>query len=344
MKKKSYSYKDSGVDIDRANEAKKKMKELVASTFNKNVLSELGNFGGMFALSGFDFKDPVLVSSADGVGTKLKVAFLMDKHDTVGEDLVNHCVNDILVQGAFPLFFLDYIATGKLNVDTVVDIVKGLSRGCRNNNMVLIGGETAEMPDFYSEGEYDLAGVIVGIVERNRVIDGNNIVEGDILFGLSSSGLHTNGYTLARKIFFDHLKLKVDDYVKELGTTVGEELLKVHKSYLKTLKPAIERGIIKGLAHITGGGLLENIPRILPEGVSCLIKRGSWDVLPVFKFLQERGNIEEMEMYRVFNMGIGMVVIVGKEDGDKFLDTLKGEKVFELGKVVKGNREVILNG
>ncbi len=339
---KKFSYSDSGVDIDKANEAKKKIKELVSKTFNKNVLSEIGNFGGMYFLNKEKWNQPVLVSSADGVGTKLKVAFMMGKHDTVGRDLVNHCVNDILVQGAFPLFFLDYIATGRLSVDTVIQIVKGLSDGCYENDTVLIGGETAEMPDFYSENEYDLAGVIVGILEKDKVINGKSIEEGDVVLGFPSSGLHTNGYSLARKIFFEHLKLKVDTFVSELGTTVGEELLKVHISYLKIFKPFIEKGIVKGLAHITGGGLLENIPRILPDGVSCVIRSGSWEILPVFKFLQKKGNIDEMEMYRVFNMGIGMVAIVSPENSKYLIDNVEKMKVFKIGEIISGKKEVII--
>lgn len=294
----------------------------------------------MYLLEKNKWEEPVLVSSADGVGTKLKVAFMMNKHDTVGRDLVNHCVNDILVQGAFPLFFLDYIATGNLNVETVFQIVKGLSDGCSENEVALIGGETAEMPDFYSDNEYDLAGVIVGILDKDKVINGRGIKEGDIVLGLPSSGLHTNGYSLARKILFEHLKLKVDSYVEEFATTVGEELLKVHVSYLNVLKSFVENGKVKGLAHITGGGLLENIPRVLPDGLSCIIKKGSWDVLPVFDFLQKRGNVDEMEMFRVFNMGIGMVVILSPSDVDFFIDNVKDMKVYNIGKIVKGNGEV----
>ena len=337
---KKFSYSKSGVDINKANEAKKNIKQLALKTFNKNVLSEIGNFGGMYLLEKNKWEEPVLVSSADGVGTKLKVAFMMNKHDTVGRDLVNHCVNDILVQGAFPLFFLDYIATGNLNVETVFQIVKGLSDGCSENEVALIGGETAEMPDFYSDNEYDLAGVIVGILDKDKVINGRGIKEGDIVLGLPSSGLHTNGYSLARKILFEHLKLKVDSYVEEFATTVGEELLKVHVSYLNVLKSFVENGKVKGLAHITGGGLLENIPRVLPDGLSCIIKKGSWDVLPVFDFLQKRGNVDEMEMFRVFNMGIGMVVILSPSDVDFFIDNVKDMKVYNIGKIVKGNGEV----
>jgi phosphoribosylformylglycinamidine cyclo-ligase len=301
-------YKSSGVDIDAGNETVRRIKGLARGTFTPGVLSEIGSFGGLFSLSSAGLTDPVLVASADGVGTKLKVAFLADRHDTVGTDLVNHCVNDILVQGASPLFFLDYLATGRLAPNVAEQIVGGMASACRDNGCALLGGETAEMPGFYADGEYDLAGFIVGAVERSRVINGSTLVPGDILIGLPSSGLHTNGYSLARRIVFDSLKLDVDSYVAELGTTVGEALLAPHRSYLRTLEAPVRRQLAKGLAHITGGGITENLPRIFPEGVGAEIERAAWDVPPLFSFLQQAGGVPEPEMFRAFNMGIGMIV------------------------------------
>jgi phosphoribosylformylglycinamidine cyclo-ligase len=301
-------YKSSGVDIDAGNETVRRIKGLARGTFTPGVLSEIGSFGGLFSLSAAGLTDPVLVASADGVGTKLKVAFLANRHDTVGTDLVNHCVNDILVQGASPLFFLDYLATGRLAPNVAEQIVGGMASACRDNGCALLGGETAEMPGFYADGEYDLAGFIVGAVERSRVINGSTLVPGDVLIGLPSSGLHTNGYSLARRIVFDSLKLDVDSYVAELGTTVGEALLAPHRSYLRTVEAPIRRQLAKGLAHITGGGITENLPRIFPEGVAAEIERAAWDVPPLFSFLQEAGGVPEAEMFRTFNMGIGMIV------------------------------------
>src|SRR6266480_4351390 len=301
------TYRDAGVDIDAASRATEKIKELARATFNPRTLSEIGSFGGMFDGAFPNLQQPVLVASADGVGTKLKIAFITGVHNAVGRDLVNHCVNDILVQGARPLFFLDYIATGKLAPETIAAIVEGIASGCRENGSVLLGGETAEMPGFYADGEYDVAGFIVGVVDRERVIDGHTIVPGDIVLGLPSVGLHTNGYSLARKLFFSDAGVQPDTYLDDLGETVGAALLKPHESYLRALDGVLDAGTIKGLAHITGGGLLENIPRILPEGTGVEIKRGSWPVLPVFELMQRLGNIDESEMFRVFNMGIGMV-------------------------------------
>src|SRR5947207_6692826 len=310
---KPATYADAGVDIDAANRATEKIKELARTTFNSRTLSEIGSFGGMFDGAFPNMRQPVLVASADGVGTKLKIAFATGIHNTVGRDLVNHCVNDILVQGARPLFFLDYIATGKLSPDTITNVIQGITSGCRENGCVLLGGETAEMPGFYTDGEYDVAGFIVGIVDREKIIDGKKIAPGDVVLGLPSVGLHTNGYSLARKLFFENQRYAPDTFVDELGHSVGEALLQPHVSYLRDLESLLNSGIIKGLAHITGGGLLENIPRILPEGTSVEIKRGSWPVVPIFESMLRRGNIEDAEMFRSFNMGIGMVVVCARE-------------------------------
>ncbi len=338
------SYAASGVNIDAGNQAKRRIRELVRSTFNPQVLSELGLFGGLFRLDAGAEREPVLVASADGVGTKLKIAFLTGVHHTVGYDLVAHCVNDILVQGARPLFFLDYIATGVMKPEVVTQVVDGLVRGCREFGCALIGGETAEMPDFYDAGEYDLAGFIVGVVERGRILDGAAVRPGDIVLGLPSVGLHTNGYSLARKIFFDHLGLWPETPVAELGGTVGEVLLRPHKGYLRSLWPCLERGLVRGLAHITGGGLLENIPRILPAGCGVEIRRGAWPVPPVFTFMAREGRVAEAEMYRVFNMGVGMAVIVAPDAAAEVEAMLRAaaEEVHRIGSVVAGAGEVIV--
>jgi phosphoribosylformylglycinamidine cyclo-ligase len=289
-------------------------------------------------------RQPVLVASADGVGTKLKVAFETEVHNTVGRDLVNHCVNDILVQGARPLFFLDYFATGKLEPDVTASVVEGIANGCKENGCVLLGGETAEMPDFYPEGEYDIAGFIVGVVDRERVIDGSGIVVGDVILGLPSVGLHTNGYSLARKLFFEIAGFNVDTYVDEVGATAGAVLLRPHVSYLRTLEGLLDSEKIKGLAHITGGGLLDNIPRILPHGTNAEIRCGSWPSLPVFDLLQRLGNIEEHEMYRTFNMGVGMAVICAESDAATIKSHIQatGESCYEIGQIAVGDRRVIL--
>lgn len=332
-------YRESGVDIDAANRAKKSIGEWVKTTWGKEVLSDVGNFGGLFEMPA-GLKAPVLVSSADGVGTKLKVAFLAGIHDTVGQDLVNHCVNDILVQGADPLFFLDYFASGTLERTVVEEVVKGLSQACIANGCALIGGETAEMPGFYADGEYDLAGVIVGVVDRGNLIDGRAIEPGDAIWAFPSSGLHTNGYSLARKIIFEDLGLGIDDILPGVGKTAAAELLEVHRSYLpevRRLRKSIE---IKGLAHITGGGLLENIPRILPEGCSVEIDTSAWEIPPVFRFLREKGAVGDREMYRVFNMGIGMIIIVaGGAESRIECDGCRWEP-FPVGRVVEGTGEV----
>ncbi len=340
---KPITYSDAGVDIDAATQATDRIKELAKRTFNQRTLSEIGSFGGMFDGAFPGLKQPVLVASADGVGTKLKIAFLTNVHNTVGRDLVNHCVNDILVQGARPLFFLDYIATGKLEPETVAGIVEGIANGCRENGCVLLGGETAEMPDFYAGGEYDVAGFIVGVVDKEKVIDGKRITNGDVLLALPSVGLHTNGYSLARKLFFDEAGMNVDSGLEELGMTVGEALLEPHVSYLATLGPLLDSGLIKGLAHITGGGLTDNIPRILPEGTAVEIQKSSWPVLPIYKVMQSIGNVPESEMYRTFNMGVGMVIVTAVEDNQILKTQLqKSGPVFEVGRVVSGNREVTI--
>jgi phosphoribosylformylglycinamidine cyclo-ligase len=340
----SISYTDAGVSIDAANVATARIKRLAKATFNERTLSEIGSFGGMFDGAFPAMKQPVLVASADGVGTKLKIAFATNTHNTIGRDLVNHCVDDILVQGARPLFFLDYIATGVLAPDVVAGIVEGIAVACRENNCVLLGGETAEMPGFYSEGEYDVAGFIVGVVDREKVIDGRAITAGDSVLALPSVGLHTNGYSLARKLFFEVAGYRVDTHVDELGQTVGEALLCPHLSYLPALSGLLDSKLIKGLAHITGGGLTENIPRILPEGTSVQINRGAWPVLPVFTLMQEIGRVADSEMFRTFNMGVGMVVISTPEDAEKIKAHFgeRNEAVYEIGRVTEGNREVTI--
>ncbi len=336
-------YKSAGVDIDAGNEAVRRIRRLAKSTFTPGVLSEIGSFGGLFRLDRERFEEPVLVSSADGVGTKLKVAFMTGRHDTVGGDLVNHCVNDILVQGAEPLFFLDYLATGRLEPNIAEQVIGGIARACRENSCALIGGETAEMPGFYAEGEYDIAGFIVGVVDRSRIIDGRGIVPGDVLIGLPSAGLHTNGYSLARRVFFEIAGWKANTYVGELGKSAGDALLAPHRSYLNLLKPVIERRWAKGLAHITGGGITENLPRILPEGCGAEIDTRAWQVPAIFRVLQQRGNIAGDEMFRAFNMGIGLVVACATRDADRVLNTIRtaGEGgAGRIGFVVAGERSV----
>lgn len=337
------TYEKSGVSIDKATQAKKRIKRLARKTFTPNVLSTIGSFAGLFHLDRNKYKDPVLVSSVDGVGTKLKIAFMTGNHRTVGYDLVSHCINDILVQGAFPLFFLDYIAAGKLDPNVVAQIIEGLIKGCREGDCALIGGETAEMPDFYREGEYDLAGTIVGIVERKNLIDGGKIRPGDLLVGLPSLGLHTNGYSLARKIFFEVLNLNVDSYVPELKKTVGAALLAPHKNYLPILKEFVLQRKVNGLAHITGGGITDNLPRILPANCQARIELGSWKVLPIFEFLRQAGNVEAREMYRTFNMGIGMILVVSKSNLSYAERALKKKRAtyYLIGEIVEGERKVV---
>jgi phosphoribosylformylglycinamidine cyclo-ligase len=332
-------YKDSGVNIDRANRAKAAIASHVKSTWGSEVLSETGAFGGLFAQSG-SYKEPVLVSSIDGVGTKVMIATMASRFDTVGRDLVNHCVNDILVQGAEPLFFLDYLASAELNAERVAAIVEGVATACRENSCALIGGETAEMPGVYHGEDFDLAGCVVGVVEKSRIIDGSGIAPGDAVLALPSTGLHTNGYSLARHVFFEQLKLGVDDHVQALGCTVGDELLKVHASYLHPVRTLMESVAIKGLAHVTGGGLLENLPRILPESCSACIEKDTWPMPPVFAFLAEKGDVDEAEMFRVFNMGLGMVLVVAASDRDQVAACVTDAHV--IGEIVEGDGKVTL--
>ena len=324
-------YRASGVDIDAGNEAVRRIKALARSTYTSGVVSGVGSFGGLFALDP-SIDSPVLVASADGVGTKLKVAFMAGVHDTIGADLVNHCVNDILVQGARPLFFLDYLATGRLAPEVAEQIVRGMAEACRANGCALLGGETAEMPGFYSPGEYDVAGFIVGIVSRPRIVDGRNIQPGDVLVALPSSGLHTNGYSLARRIAFDELKLGVDSYVEELGETVGQALLRIHRSYLPEVLPVLERGWIKGMAHITGGGITENLPRTLPDGCGFSLDRGSWQIPAVFRWLQRAGQLDDAEMFRAFNMGVGLIAVCAPAHAAP-LQAALGPSAWRLGVV-----------
>ena len=330
-------YRAAGVDLDAAERAKERLKSLVAATRDENTLSELGQFGGLYAVPG-DVESPVLVSSADGVGTKLKVAFLAGHHDTVGQDLVNHCVNDILVQGARPLFFMDYLASGEMDESVVTEVVAGVARACKENGCALLGGETAQMPGFYQADEYDLAGFVVGIVGRNEVLDGSRVRAGDVLIGLASSGLHTNGYTLARKIVFDAMGLTVDNAFPGSDRSVGEVLLDVHRSYLAPLRPLLQRGSIRGLAHITGGGIPGNLPRILGTGLGAAVDLASWEPPDVFRVLGEAGKVDRDEMLRVFNMGVGMIVVTAPGDADSVLSTLRdgGSSPWIMGEVEAG--------
>jgi phosphoribosylformylglycinamidine cyclo-ligase len=335
------TYADSGVNIDAGTEAKQRIKGLVSQTFTPSVLTDIGSFGALFSL-GVNYEDPLLVSSCDGVGTKLKLAFMTGIHDTVGYDLVSHCVSDILVQGAKPLFFLDYIACGQLHPGTVEQIVSGLVRGCRETGCALIGGETAEMPDFYASGEYDLAGFIVGVVERAKLLDGSLIRVGDRLLGLPSVGLHTNGYSLARKLFFEILGMKAEDRVKELEATVADLLLAPHKSYFALVEPLLDASLVRGMAHITGGGITDNLPRILPPGTAAQVRKSSWPVLPLFRFIQEKGGVAEPEMFRTFNMGIGMILVVAEKGVSRVKDHFQsiGEQCFEIGQIIPGENRV----
>ena len=336
-------YKASGVDIDAGNETVSRIRGLSRSTFTRGVLSDIGSFGGLFQLEPGRYREPVLVSSADGVGTKLKVAFMADRHTTVGADLVNHCVNDILVQGAVPLFFMDYLATGRLSPAVAAAIVGGMAAACRDNGCALLGGETAEMPGFYAEGEYDIAGFIVGIVERERLIDGRSIGVGDVLIGVPSSGLHTNGYSLVRRIVFERLGLKVDTHVPELGTTVGDALLEPHRSYLPEVRPLLETGRIKGMAHITGGGITDNLPRILPPGTAAAIDTRAWAVPPLFQWVQQSGQVPDDDMFRTFNMGIGLILVSAREDAEAVMKEL-GAEARMIGEVVPGEGMVRYEG
>ena len=337
------TYADAGVDIDRANRTKKRIKYLAHKTFTRGVLSEIGGFGGLFSIDRDKYLDPVLVSSVDGVGTKLKVAFEMKMHYTIGADLVNHCVNDIAVQGAAPLFFMDYLATGRLDPEAAEKVVEGLADACKQNGCALIGGETAEMPGFYPDGEYDLAGFIVGVVERERIITGKAVQPGDIILGLASNGLHTNGYSLARKLLFEIAHYTPDSYVNELKGKVGNELMHTHRSYWPIIKKLVNADCVSALAHITGGGITENLPRVLPRGVAAVIEMGTWPVLPIFEHLQKLGNVPPDEMLRTFNMGLGMLLVVPAvkfKKAQSVLDKI-GEKAYTVGRIVKGDRKVM---
>jgi phosphoribosylformylglycinamidine cyclo-ligase len=342
-KRESLTYKASGVDIDAQDTALRGVKALARSTFTPGVLSEIGLFGGLFALEPENPESPVLVASADGVGTKLKVAQRVRRYDTVGQDLVNHCVNDILVQGARPLFFLDYFAAGKLAPDTLVEVVKGLSAACRENGCALLGGETAEMPGLYSGEDFDLAGFIVGVVRRERLLP-KNVKAGNVLVGLPSTGLHTNGYSLARRLFFDEKKLGVETRLQELGTTIGEALLAVHRSYLQPVQRSLDAGLeITALAHITGGGIPDNLPRVLPDGVQAVIRQGSWREPPLFAYIRREGRVPEEDMRRTFNLGVGLLLCVEAGAVDAVLESLRksGEEPFVCGELRAGPRGVV---
>jgi phosphoribosylformylglycinamidine cyclo-ligase len=335
-------YKASGVDIDAGHEVVRRIRALARGTFTGGVLSDIGSFGGLFRLGDKAAGDPVLVASADGVGTKLRVAFMTGRHGTIGVDLVNHCVNDILVQGAEPLFFLDYLATGRLEPDVAVEIVEGLAAACRDNGCALLGGETAEMPGFYKDGEYDVAGFIVGLVPRERLIDGRRIAPGDRLIGLPSSGLHTNGYSLARRIAFEVAGLDVDARFPGANVPLGEALLAPHRSYLPLVRPLLPSGVIKGMAHITGGGITDNLPRIFPEGTGAVVDRSTWRVPPIFRWLGEAGNVPDDDMLRTFNMGIGLILVVAPDDAESVLRDLRA--AGEQGAVVIGRVEAGIAG
>jgi phosphoribosylformylglycinamidine cyclo-ligase len=335
--KESLTYADAGVDIDKGNTLVKAIKKIAKQTPRSGVMSEIGGFGGLFSLNLTNIERPVLVSSTDGVGTKLKIAFMMDKHDTIGIDLVAMCVNDIAVQGARPLFFLDYISMGKLEIKTATDIIKGIGEGCKMAKCALIGGETAEMPGFYEQQEYDLAGFAVGIVDNNKIIDGSEIHVGNQVIGFASSGLHSNGYSLVRKICFDNLKLKIDSHVPELGKTIGEELLTPTIIYSETILHLIRDLPVLGLVHVTGGGIPENLIRIIPQTCQVVLIKNSWDTPPIFPFLQEAGNISEREMMRTFNNGIGMIAVVPQRTAQDMLERISAtnEKAFVIGEIVE---------
>ena len=337
-----FAYRDAGVDIDRADAAKKRIKALARQTFTPEVASEIGTFGGLFRLKRERTAQPILVSSVDGVGTKLKIAFATGVHHTVGRDLVAHCVNDILVQGAAPLFFMDYIATHRMEPEVIARVVEGIAAGCRESECALLGGETAEMPGFYSSGEYDLAGFIVGLVDQSQLLDGQRIRPGDVILGLASTGLHTNGYSLARKLLFDVGGYEVGSRLPQLSLPVGEELLRPHRNYLSLLKPLLDQGRLNGLAHITGGGLTDNIPRILPGGCSAHIQLKSWPEPAIFGLLQELGRIDEAEMLRTFNMGIGMALIVSPGEVSRVEENLarSGEPLYRIGEIRSGKHRV----
>lgn len=341
---KKMTYKDAGVDTKEGERAVSLMKDHVKRTFNENVLTGLGSFGSLFQIDVASMTQPVLVSGTDGVGTKLKIAFLMDKHDTVGIDCVAMCVNDVLCQGAKPLFFLDYIATGKVKAEKISDIVKGIAEGCRQSGSALVGGETAEMPDFYSEGEYDMAGFSVGMVDKDKIITGEKIREGNVIIGIASSGIHSNGYSLVRKVFFEKMGMKVDDYVEELGMTLGEALLTPTKIYASACSAVLPKYDVKGIIHITGGGFFENIPRILPEGTAAKIQIGTWEVPPIFPYIKKCGNIDKIEMFSTYNMGVGMMMIVEAKDADSIVKALReaGETADIIGQIVKTDGDKVI--
>jgi phosphoribosylformylglycinamidine cyclo-ligase len=338
------SYKEAGVNIDLANQIVKEIKPLISKTFIPGVLGGIGGFGGLFSLTEQNYKEPVLVSGTDGVGTKLKIAFALDKHDSVGIDLVAMCVNDIVTCGAKPLFFLDYISIGKLSEKVVVELIKGITEGCKMAKCALLGGETAEMPGFYPEGEYDLAGFAVGIVEKSKIIDGRDIKEGDSVIGIASNGLHSNGFSLVRKVLLEEKKYKMEKKMSSLKESLGEELLKPTKIYVQPVLYLLGKYKILGIAHITGGGLVENVSRILPEGVSVQIDQKSWSKPPIFSLIQKEGKISDEEMYRTFNIGIGMVLIVPQNDALRIINELKMIRYdsYIIGKVIKGNKQIII--
>ena len=340
------TYRDAGVDIDAGNESVSLIKDSVRATYRPEVLGDLGGFGGLFALRAQDYREPVLVSGTDGVGTKLRLAFLLNRHDTIGQDAVAMCVNDILVQGAEPLFFLDYLAVGKLEPTQVADVVSGVARACKESGCALIGGETAEMAGFYPVGEYDIAGFAVGVVERERLITSARVKAGDVLLGLPSSGVHSNGYSLVRKIVFEHKGFHGDEYMEELGRTIGEELLTPTRLYPQVCLPLIRDFDLHGMVHITGGGFYENIPRALPEGMGAEVNAAAWEMPAVFRLLQEWGNVDWAEMYRTFNMGIGMVLIASEEEAARIEAHLDAqhEAVFRIGRVTEGAHEAMIKG
>jgi len=340
------TYRDAGVDIDAGNESVSLIKDAVRATYRSEVMGDLGGFGGLFALNTKDYKEPILVSGTDGVGTKLRLAFLLNKHDTIGQDAVAMCVNDILVQGAEPLFFLDYLAVGKLEPIQVAEIVTGVARACKESGCALIGGETAEMAGFYPIGEYDIAGFSVGVAERSKLITPARVKAGDVLLGLPSSGVHSNGYSLVRKIVFERKGFKGDEYIEELGQTIGEELLTPTRLYPRICLPLIREFDIHGMVHITGGGFYENIPRALPEHMGAEVNGAAWTIPPVFRLLQEWGNVDWTEMYRTFNMGIGMVLIVSSDEADRITAQLnaQNETVYHIGHVTEGAHEVVIKG
>lgn len=342
--KKKIDYASAGVNLQAADEALDKIKKLARATFNENVLSDIGSFGGLYKPPIEKFKNPVLVSSTDSVGTKLKLAFMTGIHNTVGQCIVNHCVNDILVQGAMPLFFMDYLGVGVVKPEVIAQMVEGLTFACRENNMPLLGGETAELPGFYQPGEYDLVGTIVGMVDRDKIVDGSTIKEGNIVYGLPSVGLHTNGYSLARKICFEIAKLQADSYVEEIKEKIGIELLKVHRSYLKPVTQLLNEIEIKGMAHITGGGIPGNLIRILPENLKAILDTDSWPNLPIFEYLQTNGGVADDDMFDAFNMGVGYIVVVDKSDADKTEKIFSNlnQEFYQIGEIVKGTREVVI--